>query len=130
MFEMPEDFIEPIARYRIMYHQELPEEHKAAYRLRGINPDDLWSLEWSFDDKTAAEAQLAECIERAAKWGTKTYKMVDARDTFRQLGAQDCLDNVTHCIGIEQFKRANERAWYSEGYEEELEALGFNTEVD
>lgn len=66
---------ERVGRYRILRHEELPEAHKAEYRLRGINPDDNWSLIWSFDDFEAAEKCLANCIEDAASF--QTYNLVD-----------------------------------------------------
>jgi hypothetical protein len=67
---------ETILRYRIVRHEELPPEHKAAYRINGIDPDTLWSLIWSFETLEAAEKQLADCNEHAASW--QTYKIVDA----------------------------------------------------
>jgi hypothetical protein len=66
---------ERVERFRIIRHEELPEAHKAEYRLRGIDPDDNWSLIWSFDDSEAAEKCLADCNERKASF--QTYKLVD-----------------------------------------------------
>jgi hypothetical protein len=66
---------EKVNRWRIIRHEELPEEHKAAYRLEGIDPDDNWSLIWSFETEEAAKEQLAHCIEHAASW--QTYRLVD-----------------------------------------------------
>ena len=66
---------ERVGRYRIMRHDELPEAHKAEYRLSGINPDDLWSLVWSFDDEAAALECLAEERASARKWAS--WKLVD-----------------------------------------------------
>ena len=73
--EMP-TYTEKVNRYRIIRHDELPEEHKAAYRLNGIDPDDNWSLIWSFETEEAAIKCLADCNADKAKW--QTYKMVDA----------------------------------------------------
>jgi len=56
-------------------HEELPPEHKASYRINGIDPDTLWTLVWSFDDLGAAEAQLKEEQGFAAAW--QTFKIVD-----------------------------------------------------
>ena len=67
---------ERILRYRIVRHEDLPDEHKAQYRLRGIDPDDLWSLIWSFETLEAAQEQLAE--ENSRKSRFQTYKIVDA----------------------------------------------------
>lgn len=66
---------ERVMRWRILRHEELPEAHKAAYRLNGIDPDDNWSLIWSFETEEDAKVQLADCIAHAAKW--QTYKLVD-----------------------------------------------------
>lgn len=73
---MSTTYQERVLRYRIMRHEELPETHKAEYRLNGIDPDTVWSLIWSFETREAAEAQLADCNAHKGKW--QTYKLVDA----------------------------------------------------
>jgi hypothetical protein len=67
---------ETVLRYRILRHDELPEAHKAAYRERGIDPDDNWSLVWSFSSEEAANECLADELVNAASW--QTFKLVDA----------------------------------------------------
>lgn len=68
-------YTETVNRYRIVRHEELPEEHKQFYRDAGIDPDDNWSLIWSFKDEAAATKQLEECrADAPAFW---TYKLVD-----------------------------------------------------
>ena len=67
---------ERVGRYRIIRHEELPEHHKAEYRALGIDPDDRWSLIWSFDTLEAAERGLVDCNEDKAWF--QTYKLVDA----------------------------------------------------
>ena len=67
---------EVVYRYRLLRHDDLPEEHKAAYRQRGIDPDDLWSLVWSFRDEETAVRLLEEERKRAASF--QTWKLVDA----------------------------------------------------
>jgi len=74
-----ETYKERVNRWRIIRHEELPEEHKAAYRLEGINPDDNWSLIWSFDTEDAAKMQLARCNASKARW--QTYKLIDGGKT-------------------------------------------------
>jgi hypothetical protein len=69
---------ERIARYRILYHDELPPEHKAQYRLNGIDPDDVWNLKWSFDNRADAEGQLNYEATAEHKPHYRTYKLVDA----------------------------------------------------
>jgi len=73
---MAETYQERVGRFRILRHDELPDRHKAEMRLNGIDPDDCWSLIWSFDEQENADRQLADCIARAASW--ETYKLVDA----------------------------------------------------
>lgn len=72
---MSQTYKERVNRWRILRHEELPEAHKAAYRLEGINPDDLWSLIWSFETEEAAVEMLAELTGRKSKFWT--YKLVD-----------------------------------------------------
>ena len=69
-------YSETVLRYRVMRHEGLPEAHKEAYRAEGIDPDDLWSLIWSFSDLHAAETCLAQ--EKADAPSIWTYKLVDA----------------------------------------------------
>jgi len=73
---MNNTYQERVGRYRIIRHDELPESHKAEYRLKGIDPDDNWQLIWSFSDLAAAENCLNDCKEDAPVWST--YKLVDA----------------------------------------------------
>ena len=75
----PETYQERINRWRIVCHEELPEAHKAEYRLHGVNPDEIWKLIWSFETEEAAKEQLQHCIEHAASW--QTYKLVDGGKT-------------------------------------------------
>ena len=53
-----------------------PVEHQASYRLRGMDPDDMWSLIWSFDTIEAAEKCLVDCNEHKASF--QTYALKDA----------------------------------------------------
>lgn len=66
---------ERIGRYRIVYHEELPEAHKAEMRICGIDPDARRCLEWSFDTEAEARDMLERCIEDAPRY--KTYYLVD-----------------------------------------------------
>jgi hypothetical protein len=72
---MSNTYQERVGRYRILKHEELPEAHKAEYRINGIDPDTLWTLVWSFDTLEAAEEMLKEEQGFAASW--QTYKLVD-----------------------------------------------------
>lgn len=65
-----ETYQERVGRYRILRHEEMSEQRKAEYRLNGIDPDDLWTLVWSFDDEDKAKEQLARCIETKAECST------------------------------------------------------------
>jgi len=72
---MTETYQERVGRYRIVRHEELPPEHKAAYRINGIDPDNNWSLIWSFNDLEAASKCLTDC--NATKASFQTYRLVD-----------------------------------------------------
>jgi hypothetical protein len=71
---------ERIARWRIVRHDELPEAHKAEYRLNGIDPDDNWSLVWSFANEADALEQLANDNARKASW--QTFKLIDGGEAI------------------------------------------------
>ena len=66
---------ETVLRYRILRHQELPEAHKAEYRLHGIDPDHRWDLIYSYRHEQDALKCLSDCQQDAPKF--YTYKMVD-----------------------------------------------------
>jgi hypothetical protein len=72
---MSQTYIEKVNRWRILRHDELPEAHKAEYRLSGINPDEIWSLIWSFETEDSAVKMLARLNEEKSKFWT--YKLVD-----------------------------------------------------
>lgn len=78
---MSETYKERVGRWRILYHDELPEGHKAEYRLAGIDPDDLWSLEWSFNSEADAVAMLADLNERNDR-KYRTRKLVDGGEAI------------------------------------------------
>ena len=48
---------ERVNQFVVEYHEEVSAEHKAAYRIRGMNPDDIWNLKWSFTTLADAQAQ-------------------------------------------------------------------------
>ena len=66
---------ETIHRFRIIKHDELPEEHKEAMRAEGIDPDTHWTIYASFAYEADAIHALAQIKARAAKW--ETYKIKD-----------------------------------------------------
>lgn len=55
---------EPIGRFVVEYLEDLPEEHKAQMRLNGIDPDDNWLLEWSFEGRADAEVQALRSMNQ------------------------------------------------------------------
>ena len=71
-----ETYTETVYRFRILRHEELPEEHKASYRADGIDPDDIWGLYASFISKRDASRELKNLRENSAWF--QTYKIVDA----------------------------------------------------
>ena len=64
-----------VGRYRIVLHEEHPEDIKASYRLNGIDPDKHTMLYWSSNDINEAEETLAICQKRAPAY--KTYSLID-----------------------------------------------------
>ena len=73
--EVSETYKERVNRWRIMRHDDLPEAHKAEYRLSGIDPDEIWSLIWSFEDEDTAVEMLDKLRRRKTSW--QTFKLVD-----------------------------------------------------
>ena len=71
-----ETYTETVHRFRIMRHEEQPEEHKARLRIMGIDPDDNWQLVWSFADRRSAHREL-KILQLESAW-FQTYKLVDA----------------------------------------------------
>ena len=76
---------ETVLRYRVLRHEELPEAHKAEYRRHGMDPDDTWSLIYSFTTLEAAQDTMKDL--QAAAPRTWTYRLVDA-------GQAEVLDRV------------------------------------
>ncbi len=68
-------YTETVNRYRIVRHEELPEEHKQCYRDAGINPDDNWQLIWSFEDEEFAAEKLQEIQKHAPYTGHTNWSM-------------------------------------------------------
>lgn len=71
---MTETYEERVARYRIVRHEVISDpRRRAQYMINGLNPDEVITLVWSFDDKAAAERRLDQCREIddrvAAKYG-------------------------------------------------------------
>lgn len=86
-----ETYQERINRFRVVKHEELPEAHKAEYRLNGIDPDDNWTLVWSFNDKDAADKCCADEIENdkdiCAKLTAKGYDVSKRKVTWKVVDA-------------------------------------------
>ena len=80
----PSYYMEQVNRYVVESHEELPESHKASYRLRGIDPDTLWNLIWSFPILSdALEQALADQVrhqEFCEKHGYKPWQTYRVRD--------------------------------------------------
>lgn len=66
---------ETVLRFRVMRHDDLPEAHKEAYREKGINPDELWNLVYSFNDEADAIDTMKMEEGNSAPW--ETFKIVD-----------------------------------------------------
>jgi hypothetical protein len=68
-------YTETIERFHIVKHDEMPEEHKAAMRAEGIDPDNFWTIAASAPTLAVAESTLAFCKASGFRWST--YKIVD-----------------------------------------------------
>ena len=75
---------EQISQFVVEYHEELPAEHRAQYRINGVDPDTVWNLKWSFTQQQHAEDQCRTdqrshdsfCAERSIPpW--KTFRVRD-----------------------------------------------------
>lgn len=68
-------YIERVERFVVEYHDEFPVPHKAEMRLKGIDPDNVWNLMWSFSNQgDAVEAVEFEIIHAPSY---RTFRMRD-----------------------------------------------------
>ena len=55
---------ERVARYRVVRHEIITDpQRRAEYVINGLDPDQAITLQYSFDSKEEAEAQLLQCRE-------------------------------------------------------------------
>jgi hypothetical protein len=77
-------YTETVLRYVVEYLEHLPESHRAAMRINGIDPDENWCLEWSFDTEEEATRQLQKSRENHRRFcdrhGFDTFKKYRVRD--------------------------------------------------
>jgi len=78
-------YFETVQQYVLERQTELPEEMKAEYRIKGVNPDELWELIWSYQTEEAAKLQLA----REEAKGSKIWKW-----RMRDLGGAKTIKRV------------------------------------
>lgn len=72
---------ETVLRYVVEYLEDLPDAHKAELRLYGIDPDDNWQLQWSFNTYyDALRQKLREARRHADFCSEHGYKV---RKTWR-----------------------------------------------
>lgn len=92
IFPKADDFKcgEPHNRFCVIQHRELPSEHKAEYRINGIDPDTLWSMVWSFDDEETAIEKAEEEMERSP--ASVTYGVIDLASSDMCLGLGNDAD--------------------------------------
>jgi hypothetical protein len=56
-----ETYTETVLRYRVVRRRIITDESiRAEYRINGRDPDDTWSLIWSFNDLESAEDQAED----------------------------------------------------------------------
>lgn len=76
-----ETYIETVLRYRVVRRQVITDPAiRAEYRINGRDPDDTWSLIWSFNDQASADDQ-AEDERKYYKEPSWIVKVVDAGQT-------------------------------------------------
>lgn len=71
---MTDTYIEKVLRYRVVRRPIITDESiRAEYRINDRDPDEMWSLIWSFNDLESAEDQAADDREifNAARWEVK-----------------------------------------------------------
>lgn len=82
-------YVERVARFRIVRRDRnlaVPGSRiRAEYIINGLDPDDSWSLIWSFDDEDAAQECLQKEIDQEVEICKKfnmdsmyEYRLVDA----------------------------------------------------
>jgi hypothetical protein len=70
-----------VYRFVVESHEDLPEDYKAEYRLRGMDPDNMWSLLYSFMNREDAERALCDRQQRQAEFCQE--QGLTSRLTFR-----------------------------------------------
>ena len=76
-----ETYTETVLRYRVVRRQVITDPAiRAEYRINGRDPDDTWSLIWSFNDQVRADLQ-AEDDRKYYKEPNWITKVVDAGQT-------------------------------------------------
>jgi hypothetical protein len=76
-----ETYTETVLRYRVVRRQIITDEAiRAEYRINGRDPDDTWSLIWSFNDQVSADDQ-AEDEREIFKFPRWEVKVIDAGET-------------------------------------------------
>jgi len=81
---MMDTYKERVERFVVEYHELMYDRRKAEHRLRGIDPDAMWMLMWSFDTISAAEDRARSEEELHAGFcrahGCKAWKRFRVRD--------------------------------------------------
>jgi hypothetical protein len=66
---------ETVYRYVVEYQDNLPESMKDEYRAHGIDPNERWTLEWSF--KTLEEANTQKLDYELDFFPQRKYRVRD-----------------------------------------------------
>jgi len=77
-------YTETVLRFVVEYHEDLPAQHKAEMRINGMDPDNHWNLQWSFETRDRAEdqarAEEEQHIEFCRSYGYTPRKKWRVRD--------------------------------------------------
>lgn len=78
---MSDTYTETVLRYRVARREVITDpRRRAEYAINGMDPDNTWSLIWSFNDLKSAEDQAEDEREifKAPAW---EVKVIDAGKT-------------------------------------------------
>jgi hypothetical protein len=81
-----ETYVEKINRYVVEYQEDFSDQHKAEMRINGIDPDEHWTLKWSFEKEENAIEQMQEEKEWYANFCEKHGYSIRKQFRVRDLG--------------------------------------------
>ena len=80
-------YVEQVCRFVVEYQETMNDQDRAAARIAGHDPDNLWSLTWSFDDAEQAELRCQEDQQRHNSFCAENGYLPWKTFRVRELGA-------------------------------------------